>query len=244
MPVLGSRSISRPGSRAGSAPSSRAPSPAPLGSPSAMKLDSISIDGSIYDILLPFPAPAHENEVLPKELRVTLRYKVSFTLSKPVKAEAIKAEFRSQMTVVTDPGEGQFTSPVVETEAIISLDWTLWRGHTLEANKEYNFEFSGELPPKTPRTLSTPRGRIEHLLTVRFHKTSDAGRLSRLRKTIEVFNPYSMDADSPRPGLEFHADLEPEMIGEDTEVEKGLVAFLRFPDQCYKGIISLQWTNN
>ena len=139
------------------------------------------------------------------------------------------------MIVVTDPGDGQFQSPITETEEIASLKWTIWRGHVLEANKEYTFDFSGDLPPKTPRSLRTPSGRIEHLLTIRFDKVSDAGKLRRLRKTIEVWNPFSMDVDSPRPGLEFHADLEPEMVGVDTEVEKDLVAFLRFPDQCYKG---------
>jgi hypothetical protein len=46
-----------------------------------------------------------------------------------------------------------------------------------------------------------------------------------------------MDADAPRPGLDFHDDLaEMEMVGTSTELEKGLEAFIRFPDQCYKGI--------
>jgi hypothetical protein len=53
---------------------------------------------------------------------------------------------------------------------------------------------------------------------------------------VEVWNPFSMDADDPRPGLDFHHDLgEIEMVGTSTEVDKGLEAFIRFPDQCYKG---------
>jgi hypothetical protein len=51
-----------------------------------------------------------------------------------------------------------------------------------------------------------------------------------------VWNPFSMDADEPRPGLEFHADLELEMVGTSIDVDKNLQAFLRYPDQCYKGI--------
>jgi hypothetical protein len=65
---------------------------------------------------------------------------------------------------------------------------------------------------------------------------TDSGRMRRTRKTVEVWNPFSMDADDPRPGLDFHDDIgEIEMVGTSTELEKGVDAFIRFPDQCYKG---------
>ena len=139
------------------------------------------------------------------------------------------------MIVTVDKGDGQFREAETDSEQITYLNWTLWRGTVLEAGKEHVFEFTGELPPQTPRSLRTPRGSIEHSLTVRLDGVSDSGRMRRIRKTVEVWNPFSMDADSPRPGLEFHANLEPEMVGTSVEVEKDLEAFIRFPDQCYKG---------
>lgn len=140
------------------------------------------------------------------------------------------------MIVTVEEGDGQFRQAEVDSEEITYLNWTLWRGNVLEAGKEHVFEFNGELPPQTPRSLRTPKGRIEHTLTVRFDGVSDSGRMRRTRKTVEVWNPFSMDADSPRFGLEFHADLEPEMVGTSAEVDKDLEAFIRFPDQCYKGM--------
>lgn len=234
-PRPGSHPSSPPGSRAASPPCSRGSSARPGGRPSTSKLDSISIDGNLYDVLKPRPAPAHVSDVLPKELHVVLRYTASFTLSKPVYAESIKATFTETMIVVTDTGDGQFREASTESEEIASLNWTIWRGRVLEAGKEYSFEFSGELPPKSPRSLRTPSGRIEHTLTICFHGVTDSGRMRRTRKTIEVWNPFSLDTDEPRPGLEFHTELEHEFIGTSVEVDKDLEAFLRFPDQCYKG---------
>lgn len=201
------------------------------------KLDSIQIEGSIYDVFKPRATPTYDSDILPKEVHVVLRYTVSFTLSKPVHATSIKAEFRETMIVVTDPGDGQFIEPVTESEEIGALDWTLWRGHELDAGHEYSFEFSGGLPPQSPRSLRTPSGRIEHTLTISFHGVTDSGRMKQTSKTIVMWNPFSMDADEPRPGLEFHSDLEPEMVGTSVEVEKDLEAFIRFPDQCYKGAL-------
>ena len=223
------------GSRAPS-PSSQESSSGPGAPPSSNKLDSIQIDGNLYDVLKPRPATVHVSDVLPKELHVVLRYNVSFTLSKPVIADSIRVAFRETMTVVTDPGDGQFREPVIESEEIGLLNWTIWRGRILEAGKEYSFDFDGDLPPESPRSLRTPSGKIEHSLTVGFHGVTDSGKLRRTRKTIEVWNPFSMDADEPRPGLEFHTDLEPEMVGITIDVDKDLEAFLRYPDQCYKGI--------
>ena len=231
----GSRTTSHPGSRA-SSPVSRGSSPGPGGHHSSRKLDSIEIEGNLYDVLKPRPAPAHVSEVLPKEVHVVLRYTVSFTLSKPVYADSIQVVFRETMTVVTDPGDGQFLEPTTESDEFALLNWTIWRGRTLEAGKEYNFEFNGELPPKSPRSLRTPSGKVDHCLTVSFHGMTDSGKLKRTWKTIEVWNPFSMDADEPRPGLEFHTDLELEMVGTSIDVDKDLQGFLRYPDQCYKGI--------
>jgi hypothetical protein len=59
--------------------------------------------------------------------------------------------------------------------------------------------------------------------------------MRRTRKTVEVWNAFSMDVDEPRPGLEFTSELEPEMVGTSIEIDKDLEAFVRFPDQCYKG---------
>jgi hypothetical protein len=236
MPIFGSRPDSRPGSVPSSRIPSRATSPTPGGHPS--KLDSIRIEGNLYDVLKPRPAPTHETEVLPKEVHVMLKYTVSFTLSKAVHAESLKAEFVGTMHVIVDQGDGQFTEAETMSDEITSLRWVLWRGDILEAGKEYVFEITGELPPKTPRSLRTPSGMIEHVLTVRLDGVTDSGRMRRTRKTIEVWNPFSMDADSPRPGLEFHGDLEPEMFGTTVEIDKDLEAFMRLPDQCFKGILS------
>jgi hypothetical protein len=244
MRLFGSRPSSRassrpgspPGSRVASPPPSRGSSPGPGGHPSASKLDSISVQGNLYDVLKPRPSPAHVSDILPKELHVVLRYTASFILSKPVYAESISATFTDTMIVETDAGDGQFVEPTIESEKIASLNWTIWRGRVLEAGKEHSFEFSGELPSKSPRSLRTPSGRIEHTLTISLHGVTDSGRMRRTTKTVEVWNPFSMDADEPRPGLEFHTELEPELIGASADVDKDLEAFLRFPDQCYKGI--------
>jgi hypothetical protein len=235
MPIFGSRPSSREGSHSGSPPPSRGSSPAPGGRPS--RYDSIRLEGNLYDVLKPRETTPNSSEVLPKELEVTLRYTTSFILTKPVHAESIKAAFRSTMIVVTDRGDGQFREASSEDEEIAFLDWTIWRGHVLEAGKEYSFDFNGVLPPKTPRSWRTPSGKLEHTITISFHGVADAGKMRRTRKTVEVWNPFSMDVDDPRPGLEFHADLEPEMVGTRVDVEKGLEAFLRFPDQCYKGTL-------
>jgi len=247
--LFGSRPVSRAGSNSvpSSRPSSRGPSrttsPAPGG---VSKLDSIRIDGNLYDILKPVPAFTHESEILPKEVHVVLRYNVSFTLSKPVRCTSVKAAYRTTMLVTTDEGDGQFVQATHESEEIVHLHWTIWRGNILEAGQEHVFEFNGELPPQTPRSLKTPRGRIEHTLTVWMDGVTDSGKMRRTRKTVEVWNPFSMDADAPRPGLDFHDDLaEMEMVGTSTELEKGLEAFIRFPDQCYKGIflapVNIDW---
>src|SRR5271156_38191 len=147
MPIFGSRpgsrAGSRPGSRPGSAPGSRAPSPLPSLNGRATKLDSIQIEGNLYDVPKPREGPADEYEPLPKELQVVLRATVSFTLTKPVRATAIRAEFRGVMVVVTDPGDGQFREAESETEEILSMNWTIWRGIELEAGREYTFEFNG-----------------------------------------------------------------------------------------------------
>jgi len=243
MPIFGSRpgsrAASRPGSRPGSAPGSRAPSPTPGSNGRSAKFDSIQIEGNLYDVLKPREAASSGGDSpdaeFAKELQVVLRATASFTLTKPVRASAIRAEFRGCMVVITDPGDGQFREAESETEEILSMSWTIWRGVELEAGREYSFEFNGNLPPSTPRTLRTPSGRIEHTLTVKFVNVTDIGKMRRTRKTIEIWNPFSMDADSPRPGLDFHADLEPEMVGTTVDVDKNLQAFLRFPDQCFKG---------
>ena len=141
------------------------------------------------------------------------------------------------MIVTTDKGDGQFNEATVEVEELARLNWTIWRGSVLEAGKEYSFDFNGELPPKTPRSWKTPSGRIEHTMTISFHGVTDSGRMRRTRKTVEVWNAFSMDVDEPRPGLEFHTELEPEMVGTSIEVDKDLDAFVRFPDQCYKGYL-------
>jgi hypothetical protein len=238
MPIFGSRPSSRtsfrPGTNTPPDVPSRGASPTELDRHS--KIDSIRIEGNLYDILKPRPSRASISDILPKEVHVVLRYKVSFILSKAVKAESIKAEFRGLMIVVTDSGDGQFQQPETESEEITKLNWTIWRGHTLDAGKEYVFEFNGELPPFTPRSLRTPSGRIEHCLTVRFDGVTDPGKMRRTRRTIEVWNPFSMDPENPRPGLDFHADLDQELVGASVELEKELEAFVRYPDQCYKGI--------
>jgi hypothetical protein len=229
MPIFGSRAGSASSSRA----ASRASSPGPAGIPG--KVDSLRIDGSLYDVLRPREGPAQPGELLPKELHVVLRYIVSFTLSKPVHCESMKATYRCMMIVTTDPGDGQFGEAQKEKVELCRLNWTIWRGTVLEAGKEHSFDFNGELPPFTPRSWRTPNGRIEHTMTVRLDGVTDSGRLRRTRKTIEVWNPFSLDADNPRPGLDFHAELEEEMVGTSIEIEKGLEAFIRYPDQCYKG---------
>lgn len=139
------------------------------------------------------------------------------------------------MIVTTDKGDGQFEEATVEVEELASLNWTLWRGKVLEAGKEYTFDFNGELPAKTPRSWKTPSGRVEHTMTISFRGVTDSGKMRRTRKTVEVWNAFSMDVDEPRPGLEFHTELEPEMVGTRIDVDKDLEAFVRFPDQCYKG---------
>ena len=139
------------------------------------------------------------------------------------------------MIVTTDPGDGQFENASAEIEELGSLDWTIWRGKVLDAGKEYSFDFNGELARKTPRSWKTPSGKIEHTLTISFRGVTDSGKMRRTRKTVEVWNAFSMDVDEPRPGLEFHTELEPEMVGTSIEVDKDLEAFVRFPDQCYKG---------
>jgi hypothetical protein len=229
MPIWGSRPGSAPPSQA----SSRASSPGPAGKLS--KTDSLRIDGNLYDILRPPEGPTQAGELLPKELHVVLRYVVSFVLSKPVHCESIRTTYRCTMIVTTDPGDGQFREAEIEEVELCHLNWTIWRGTVLEAGREYSFEFNGELPPQTPRSLKTPHGRIEHTMTVRLDGVKDSGRLRRTRKTIEVWNPFSMDADNPRPGLEFHGELDQEMVGTSVEIDKDLVAFIRYPDQCYKG---------
>lgn len=234
MNFFGSRPSSRPGSR----PASRRPSPLSSRSPSPhgklYKHDSIQIRGNLYDVLKP-RSEKEDDEELGKELHVVLRYNASFILSKEVLAEAIIASFRETMTVVTDPGDGQFREASSETEEIGALHWTLWRGKVLEAGKEYSFDIDGVLPRQSPRSWRTPSGRIDHSLTVSFHGLTDSGRMRRTRKTIEVWNPFSMDVDDPRPGLDFHAELDLEMVGSTVEIEKDLEAFVRYPDQCYKG---------
>jgi hypothetical protein len=165
-----------------------------------------------------------------------LKYTVSFMLSKSVHAETLKADFVGTMNVTVDEGDGQFAEPEMVSEDIVRLQWTLWHGITLEAGKEYTFEITGELPPQTPRSWRTPSGSIEYILTVRLEGVTDSGKMRRTKKTIEVWNPFSMGADDPRPGLDFHADLEPEMFGTSVVIDRDLAAFLRFPDQCFKGI--------
>jgi hypothetical protein len=234
MPIFGSRPGSRSSSRGNTPPGSRGASPTPGGRPS--KYDSINIDGNLYDVLKPRERLEGEDDAeMPMELEVTLRYTCSFTLTKPVQAESIKAEFNSTMIVVTDSGDGQFREASSEAEEIGSLRWTIWRGHVLEAGKEYSFDFNGILPRSTPRSWRTPTGRVEHTITIGFHGVTDSGKMRRTRKTVEVWNPFSMDVDDPRPGLEFNMEMEPD-IGETVAIEKGLEAFISFPDQCYKGI--------
>jgi len=226
----GSRANSQPGSRRHSPLSSRTASPQGRLS----KSDSIQIRGNLYDVLKP-RSENEDDEQVGKELHVVLRYKASFILSKEVHAEAIEATYRETMTVVTDPGDGQFREAITETEELGELDWTLWQGQKLEAGKQYSFDIDGELPRQSPRSWRTPSGRIEHCLTVRFRGVTDSGKMRRTAKTVEVWNPFSMDVDDPRPGLDFHSALDLEMVGSTVEVDKDLEAFVSFPDQCYKG---------
>src|ERR1700737_3786835 len=199
MPVFGSVRVSPPSS----APSSRGPSRASSPSPGGLlpsKYDSLRIDGNLYDILVPRESPvADDNEMLRKEVHAVLRYTVSFTLSKPVRAAALEAEFVETMSIIVSDGDGGFREAEKELETITILKWTLWTGEVLEAGKEHTFEITGELPPHTPRPLRTPRGNIDHTLTVRLAGVTDSGRMRRTRKTIEVWNPFGMDADEPRP---------------------------------------------
>jgi hypothetical protein len=226
---FGSRPNSRLGSRRPSPLSSRSPSPqGRLG-----KNDSIQIEGNLYDVLT--PRSEEEDDDLGKELHVQLRYNASFILSKEVHCDAVKASYRETMTVVTDPGDGQFREPSSDEVDLGQINWTLWRGKKLDAGKEYSFPIDGELPRQSPRSLRTPSGRVDHCLTVEFWGVKESGKMRRTRKTVEVWNPFSMDVDDPRPGLDFHAELDLEMVGNTVEVEKDLEAFVRFPDQCYKG---------
>jgi len=148
------------------------------------------------------------------------------------------------MIVVTDPGDGQFQEAISEEVELCHLNWTIWRGTMLEAGREYSFDFNGELPPLTPRSWRTPHGKIEHTMTVRLDGVEDSGKLRRTRKTIEVWNPFSLDPDNPRPGLEFHSEPEQEMVGTSVEIDKDFEAFVQYPDQCYKGVyIAIYITN-
>lgn len=232
--VFGYELKSLPGSVSSSRGPSRTTSPAPGGKLS--KLDSIRIEGNLYDVLKPRASTNGETFDLRKEMHVMLKYTVSFTLSKPVYALSLKAEFIGMMNVTIEEGDGQFQEAESEEEEITRLSWVLWRGTVLQAGIEHRFEINGELPPKTPRSLRAPRGRIDHTLTVRFDGVTDSGKMRRTRKTIEVWNPFSMDADDPRPGLEFHGELDEEMVGQSVALDKDLYAFIRYPDQCFKGI--------
>jgi hypothetical protein len=214
---------------------SRAPSPAPEeGKPT--KMDSISIEGNLYDVFKERISTT-PGEHLSKEVRVEVRGKASFKLSRRVRAKAIKAIFQCTMIVVTGEGDGQCEEAIEEKEEISTISWTLWQGETLDVNRDYTFDFTGELPPFTPRSLRTPSGRIDHCLTVWLSGVVDQGRLRRTRKTVEIWNPFSMNPEEPRAGLDFHSDLELELVGEGVEIEEGLEAFVRYPDQCYKGTL-------
>lgn len=226
---FGSRPSSRVSSRRASPLNSRSPSPQGR----AGKYDSIQIQGNLYDVLK--PRSENEDDDLGKEMHVVLRYNVSFIPSKDVHCDAIKASYLETMTVITDAGDGQFREASSDELELGQLNWTLWRGRKLEAGKEYSFPIDGELPRQSPRSWRTPSGRVDHSLTVEFRGVKESGRMRRTRKTIEVWNPFSMDVDDPRPGLDFHAELDLEMVGSTVELENGLEAFVRFPDQCYKG---------
>jgi hypothetical protein len=218
------------------------PLPSPGGTVQPLKVDSLHIFGDLYDIFSPQKTLHEPNELLTKELHVRLRYTVAVFLTKPVHAESLKAEYRCRMIVETEVGDGQFQEPRFDTADIAELNWTIWKGTVFEPGKLHTFEVTGELPPKTPRSWKTPRGNIEHTMSVRFEGVTDAGRLRRTKKTVLVWNSFSMDADSPRWGLEFHDQLEDkEMVGVSVLVEKNLAAFVRFPDQCYKGLRSFTW---
>jgi len=180
--------------------------------------------------------PVNEEEIAgPKEVHVVLKYGIHFILSKPVSAKSLRAEFLGTMNVMTYEGDSQFREAETTQEEITRMKWSLWKGSLLEAGQEYLFHIAGELPDHTLRSLRTPKGKIEYTLTVWLEGVSDRGKMRHTRKMVEVWNPFSMNADDPRPGLEFHAELDDEMVGCGIELEKDFEAFVRYPDQCFKG---------
>src|SRR5436189_5272944 len=102
------------------------------------------------------------------------------------------------MAFVPDSADGPFREPVIESDEMGQL--YLW-GQMLEAGKEYSFDFSGELTPKSRRSLRTPSGKIKHSLIVGSQGVADSGTLRRTR-TVEMWNPFGSNVDEPRPGLQ------------------------------------------
>ena len=197
----------------------RAIAPAADQTTSSTELDVVHIDGGLDEVWTP---PA--NQIISSStLHVLVSFVVSFTLSQPLGVENIKAHFEGLMNV-----------EYLERESFFSLQWTLWDQGELAAGKKYEFEVVAEIPASAPCSLEVERGNIDYTFWVRFEGVSDRGQIREITKGVKVWNPYLV-FDVPRPGLTCGDDMESEMVGTMIDVGKGLMAFIRYPDQWLTG---------
>jgi len=183
--------------------------------------DKIHIESAIYAV--------SDTGSLCSAQHIVCRFAVSFTLSRPLFADSLDAEFCGVAFVKNPLAIGQDSD---HSATCVKLHWDLWKGQRLEAKKRYVFEAIGCLPSNAPRSFRTRNGGFEYDFRVRFCGTKGRCSVRPLEKSIRVFNPY-FNNDAP---LDLsHQTFASELIGATVDVGKEITAFIQYPDQCYHG---------
>jgi hypothetical protein len=186
-------------------------------------LDDVYINGGLYEVWTP-----HDNgDVVTSVVHVFVRFVVSFTFSKSVDMQTIKAQLEGSMNVTYWGSEPAKTS-------FLNLQWVLWDKGELEAGKKYKFRVLAELPITAPCSIETSKGSIDYTFQLRFAEMANRGHSVWLTSPLKIWNPYVV-FDVPRQGLTCGGALVSEMVGTTIKIDKDLTAFLRYPDQWSNG---------
>jgi hypothetical protein len=197
----------------------------PLADPGE-EFDAVQVEGGLYEGLTDYASSAP---------RIVVRFVIFFMLTRPLHVRSLNALFEGIMEV--HYMDLHYMDQRIDVP-IVGLQWTLVENEGFHPYKRYEFKVAGEIPASSPPSLVTAKGRIVYRLWTSFDGISGPCPLSQTVHMATVENLYVM-YDSPRQGLEWGCDTEVEMVGTSIEVAKGLVAFVRYPDQWFNGIRSL-----
>ncbi|BFZ62777.1 hypothetical protein YB2330_003887 [Saitoella coloradoensis] len=140
--------------------------------------------------------------------RVVIKSRVNFSLTAPVHAQQLTAEFYGLIKLNARQETGMGVLSDVHREKISHLRWVLWRSTptnpVLIAGHPYVFDMLEDLPPASPRTIETGSGSIKYFLKVSLEGVTKLGRMPDPMTWLEVINPMSVGSlSAPRNPLQF-----------------------------------------